>query len=245
MVSVTAILERDITAYRVLHTDQNDVWIQNGDKNLTLYDELFVQKVTLSLTFDIFDMTLTSSHDIIATDRRNKCVMKISSSGSVNTLCSTAPLIPRAVCMDYRGHIVVGLQADWTTPPYKLAVYSSNGSSLLQEIKDDEDGNPLFRRVITEVKQNGNGDYVVAVGDRIVCVSSEGRFKWDFSVGKVIWGVVNDKYDNVIIAERAYSKVLLLSSEGKLVTTLLTKKDIRGLSQKFVDNRNLTVFNEN
>ena len=109
----------------------------------------------------------------------------------------------------------------WLTPPIKLVVYSSDESAVIQEIGNDEDGKRLFRTGITQVKQNGNGDYVVVDLKRIVCVSSEGRFRWEYSV-EIVYGMVCDKYDNVIIAEFNNDKILLLSSEGKLVTTLLT-----------------------
>ena len=122
---------------------------------------------------------------------------------------------------------MVGLRTGLRTPPIKLSIYSPDGSAVLQEIENDEDGKPLFRDEITQVKQNGSGDYVVADGDRIVCVSSEGGFRWDYIVGlfMAIYGMVCDKYDNVIIADHYNDKIHLLSSEGKLVTTLLTAKD--------------------
>ena len=226
MISVTAITEWDINAYIVLHTDQNDVWVYDGDTTLTLYDEQLVEKKTLKAFSNLYDMVLTASQDIIATDRNN-CLVKIPPSGDVSTLCSTAS--PTGICINNRGHIVVGLHTDQgdalETSPYKLAIYSSDGSAVLQEIENDEDGKPLFRGVINQVKQNGNGDYVVAEDGRVVCVSSEGRFKWDYTVGKGIHGMVCDKCDNVIIAEYINHKIRLLSSEGKLVTTLLSAED--------------------
>ena len=225
-------MERDITIRSILHTDQNDVWVYDRGNTLTLYDEqLREKKITLNLTFDLYDMALTASQDILATDNSNKCVMKISPSGDVSTLCSTAPLAPCGICINNRGNIVIGLQAVWAMTnlfcTHKLVVYSSDGSTVLQEIEeDDEYGKPLFRGVIRQVKQNGNGDYVVANGDRIVCVSSEGRLRWDYRIWPYgIYAMVCDKYDNVIIADNYNNKILLLSSEGKLVTTLLTAED--------------------
>ena len=228
MISVTAIIDRDIPAWRVLHTDQNDVWVYDGYNTLTLYDEQLVEKKkTLNLTFKLSDMVLTISQDILATDYENKCVMKISPSGDVSILCSTAPLAPGGIFINNTGNIVIGLQVPWPMTNLfctrKLVVYSSDGSTVLQEIEeDDEYGKPLFREVITQVKQNGNEDYVVAQRCRIVSVSSEGRFRWDYHAESSCWvnAIACDKYDNVIIPNLL--TIILLSSEGKLVTTLLT-----------------------
>ena len=231
MISVTAIMERGIRAYSVLHTDQNDVWIYfYTKKTLTLYDEQLVEKKTLSLNSYLFDMVLTAFQDIIATDNNNKRLVKISTSGDayVSTLCSTAPLKPSGICINNRGNIVVGMNTCWARPPIKLVIYSSDGSAVLQEIEKGEDGKPLFRTGIIQVKQNGSGDYVVADGGRIVCVSNEGQFRWDYSILGLIagvYGMVCDKYDNVIIAEYFNNKIHLLSSDGKPVTTLLTRDD--------------------
>ena len=224
---VTSIMEKDIGAYRVLHTDQNDMWVYNRAKGLTLYDEHFVQRKTIGLTSNIYDMALTASQDIIATDYDTKCVVKISPTGNVSTLCSTAPLKPYGICINIRQQLVVGLSAGLRTPPIKLTIYSSDGSTVLQEIENDEDGKPMFRNPITQVKQNGDGDYVLADGYySILCVSSEGRFRLEYSEGlSLVSGIVCDKYDNVILAERILNKIHLLSSEGKLVTTLLTEAD--------------------
>ena len=222
-IAVTAIMERDITAYRILHTDQNDVWVYDGDETLTLYDEKVVEK-KISTFNHLCDMALAASQDIIATNVYNKCLVKISPSGDVSTLCSTAPLQPYGICINNRGNIVAGLDAGLEKPPLtKLAIYSSDGSTVLREIENRESGKPLFTGSIKQVKQNGNRDYVVAGGGRIVCVSSEGRFRWYYNAILQICGIVCDKYDNVIIAE--HNKIHLLSSEGKLVTTLLTEED--------------------
>ena len=228
MISVTAIMERDIRAYRVLHTDQN-VWIYNKPKTLTLYDEQLVKKKTLSLNNYLIDMVITASQDIIFTDLDNKRLVKISTSDDayVSTLCSTAPLKPSGICINNRGHIVVGMHADFGILAIKLSIYSSNGSTVLQEIENDEGGKPLFRLGISQVKQNGSGDNVVADGGSIVCVSSKGRFRWDYSVGVYagVCGMVCDRYHNVIIAEYVSNTIHLLSSDRKLVTTLLTAED--------------------
>ena len=231
--SVTPVMERNIRADRILHTDQNHVWVYNYEMHktnkLTLYNEHFVERKSIDLTGRLHDMALSASHDIVATDYNNERLVKISPTGSVSTLCSTTPLRPCGICINSSQHLVVGMQVGYVMyiePPKKLKIYSPDGSAVLQEIENDEDGKPLFRGVITQVKQNGDGDYVVADEERVVCVSSKGRFRWDYSVDiSLVCGMVCDKYDNVIIADHFRNQILLLSSEGKLVTTLLTKED--------------------
>ena len=228
MVLVTNVIERDTQAHKVLHTDQNDVWIY-AMKTLTLYDKKIVEKETLNLATHIYDMALTASQDIIGSDRDNKCLVKILPSGIITTFCSTAPLTctPWGICINNRQQIVVGLKTDQASPHIKLAIYTPDGSTLLQEIKHSEDDSPLFRKEIVQVKQNGIGDYVVSSYDTIVCISSQGTFRWEYCVESStgIYGIVCDKYNNVIIAEFGVNKISLLNSEGKLVTILLTKED--------------------
>ena len=183
MIYVTAIMERDIPAYSILHTDKDDVLVYDETKKLTLYDDQLVQKKKLSVPSTLFDMVLTASQDIIATDNDNRRVIKITQTRDVRTIFSTAPLHPWGICSNNIGHIVVGMEVEPGKPPIKLVVYSHDGFAVLQEIENDENGKPLFRRGITRVKQNGCGDYVVADDCRVVCVSSDGRFSWDYRVG--------------------------------------------------------------
>ena len=105
-------------------------------------------------------------------------------------------------------------------------VYSPDGSTVLQEIEKDKSGKSVFEGGIYQVKQKGNGDYVVSGNTRIVCVGRDGEYKWGYHLGSICFGVVWDRYNNVIVAQYLDDKVLLLSNDGKLIKTLLTKKDV-------------------
>ena len=228
MVCVTAIMEREIRACNVLHTTQSEALVCIPLKSaMVLYDENFVDKKILSLPRGVYDLALTSSQEIIGTDRNRKSIVMISPSGSIQTIQVTAPLEPCGICINNRQHIVVGIRSSWGRPPLKLVSYSSDGSSVLDEIENDEDGKRLFRFSIDKVKQNGSGDYVVADEIRIVCVTSKGKFRWDYrDKSENIFAIACDKYDNVIISfDYSDCKIHLLNSQGTLVTKLVTAED--------------------
>ena len=108
-----------------------------------------------------------------------------------------------------------------------VIILASDGSSVLDEIENDEDGKRLFRFSVDKVKQNSSGDYVVADEIRIVCVASKGKFRWDYRDKSAdIFAIVCDKYDNVIISfDYSDCKIHLLNSQGILVTKLVTAED--------------------
>ena len=235
MVQVTPVKTHSVQSNTVLHTT-DDVWINNrGTEDLTLYNENFDCIKTVHLGFQICDMALEPTNDIIASDENNKRLIRISRSGDVTKLCSTGKLLPWGLCINDKQQIVVGLRRGLEKQPIKLAVYSPDGSVLLQEIEKDKSGKPLFTTGIFQVKQNGNGEYIVADGDRIVCVSREGEYKWMYQVKKIkgyapyVYGIVCDSYDNIIIADQMNDQISLLDSKGKLIRTLLTIRD--GISE--------------
>ena len=72
---------------------------------------------------------------------------------------------------------------------------------------------------------------MVADNNRIVCVDREGGYRWEYQVKQtgdyfpIVYGMVCDRYDNIIIADHIYDNISLLDSEGKLITTLMTRQD--------------------
>ena len=231
MVLVTSVKTHNVKSHSVLITTDG-ICINNRDSmDLTLYNENIDRIKTVPMEFKIRDMALASTNDIIVSDFENKRLVRIFHSGGVTKLCSTRELEPWGLCINDKQQIVVGLRRGHKTQPIKLSVYSSDGSALLQEMEKDKSGKPLFTKAIYQVKQNGNGDHVVADYDRIVCVSREGEYRWEYQVeGSGEWipqviGMVCDRYNNIIIAEWGNDKIRLLDSEGKLVTTLMTRGD--------------------
>ena len=212
-------------------------------KTLVLYDASFTQIKTVELDCGLRDMALLPPNDIIATEFNNQRLVRITQEGIVTEFCSTVPLIPDGVCVNDRGHIVVALFVEYAKPPIKLVIYSADGSTILHEIKNDEDGKPLFTSNIYRVTQNGNGDYIACDDNRVVCVSREGELRWTYKVPKrgpcvEIQGIVCDRFNNVIIAENHNDKITLLDSEANMAQTLFTKAD--GVSSP----RSLSIDND-
>ena len=163
-----------IRADTLIHNDRDEVIVNHRDaKTLTIYDKNFDKLRSMELQYEIFDMTLTSSGDIIATDDHEvDRVIRITPSGDISIVCTVAPDSAWGVCVTDRQQIVVGQHH-----PVRLIVYSQDGSHVEQEIDKDENGQPLFTKLIFQVKQRRNGDYVVSdhTCNRIVCVSREGN----------------------------------------------------------------------
>ena len=231
MVKVTPGKTSNVKSHSILHTTYG-VWINNLDsKELTLYNGNIDRIKTFTLGFKLRDMALATSNYIIGSDESHKRLVRISCSGDVTALCSTGELRHWGLCINDKQQIVVGLRRAYEKQPIKLVVYSPEGSALLQEIEKDKSGKPLFTKSFYQVKQKLNGDYVVADGDRIVCVGREGEYRWEYQVKQSVWihpnvhGMVCDRYDNIIIADTMNAKISLLDSEGKLITTLMTEKD--------------------
>ena len=205
-------------------------------QTVTWYDQDMAILKDMKVDFEILDMTLEHTGEIIATDYSNRRVVRIAQSGDISTVCSTAPRGAWGVCVNNRQQIVVGQYR-----PVRLVVYSPDGSHVDQEIAKDDNSESFFTHAVLQVKQRRNGDYVVLGPDKIVCVTTEGEFKWIYDWYKGMeckgvmtglfdefpdfFGLVCDMNNNVIIADCNNDHVLLLDNEGRLVRTLLTKKD--------------------
>ena len=219
-----------IRADTLINNNNDQILVSNkSSKTLKFLDQNFREvKRTKYLGFTISDMAVADSGDIIATDNDNNRLVRISQFGEVFPLCSTSPHGAWGVCYTDRHNIVVGHHS-----PARLVFYSMDGSHVEKVLEKDQNGKSLFTNIILQVKQKSNGDFVVSDRDRIVCVSDEGQYKWEYKVHPCreltdtpyVFGLDCDPYDNVIIAECFNDKVSLLNSEGRLITTLLTRDD--------------------
>ena len=147
-------MAKAIRAHKVFHTHQNDIWLCIPLKNtLIKYDDILVDKKILSLPVSIYDKALASSKDIIATDKNRKTMIKISPSGCNRPVQVMAPLEPYGICINNRQQIVVAMRSSWGKLPLKLVIYSSDGSTVLYEKENDEEGKPLLRFFIKKLNK--------------------------------------------------------------------------------------------
>ena len=139
MISIQCIKTEKMRCNSIVHTHENDVWISNcADRTITLYDKNLKQKKVVDVDFDFRDITVLPPQDLILTDMTNKTLVRMSPDGWLTVMYSTAPWFPRGVCINDRQELVVGLNAHGGIPPIKLTIYSSDCTSILQEIEKDE-----------------------------------------------------------------------------------------------------------
>ncbi|KAK3092922.1 hypothetical protein FSP39_008924 [Pinctada imbricata] len=102
-----------IFAKLVICTHNNDVLIFNeDDKSIALYDaDSIKQTKTINVGFYCYSMALYGAEDFIALDWDNKHIMRINSSGGVNTHCETIKR-GRVIYANNQQEIVAGVPKD-------------------------------------------------------------------------------------------------------------------------------------
>ena len=213
---------RDRGAAGIVHTRTDDFWINNRQKpsTLSLFSYNFNLLKEIEMDFTIEGIVLTNADGMLATDANGERVVKISNEGLTNTLLNTAPLYPCGMCIYDQQEAVVALSKGKT---FSLVTFSPTSSTELHEIKEVTS---LFDFQVYAVQQNGNGDYIASGYEGVICVTRDGEYRWKYdSICSSIQGLVCERHDNIIIAEYATNKIILLNSEGKLIKTLMTEDD--------------------
>ena len=101
----------------LVHSDHDEVIVNHRDaKTLTIYDKNFEKLRSMELKYEIFDMALTSSANVIATDDNEvDRVIRITPSGDVSTVCIITPLGDLSLYI-YNGIIFPSLNPAKRTP---------------------------------------------------------------------------------------------------------------------------------
>ena len=194
-----------------------------NEKTITIYNEDFEIKYAIDLDIKVVDLSYSPSHGIISTDWDSCRIMKISSFGDVESLFETWPLKPGGLCINDKEDIVVGMHDEFETP-LNLTIYSGYDYHMVQEIARNTEDKPLFTLAISQLKQNGNGDYIVSDFNRLVSVSRYGQYRWEYCLyHDCVFGIACDKYDNIIITQS--NAISLLDSDGFLISSILTTED--------------------
>ena len=222
------ILQKKACEFWVLHREK---------KELVQYDDKGNKQITRTLEFNAVDMIWdATSDDIIASDDTNNRLVRIPSAGTINTLFSTCPFTPGGLYQNDKLEIAVGLKTrpSQNTFRLKLAIFSPTDDRPIHEIERNESKQPMFSKSILHVKQNGNGDYLVSDEEKVVCVTREGMFRWQYTITPDnifvtpvcgVFGIICDQFDNIIIGEWGNNKVVLLDGGGKVLKVLCTEKE--------------------
>ena len=222
----------NIRAHTLVHAGQNEAWINDQlKKTIHVFDENMKKTKAFKFDFAIEDMTLASPKYLLASDWDGQCIKQISLSGKCSAILSTTPLNPSGLCVNDKQQIVVGVGSYSGTPLIKLVVYDAKRLNVIQEISKDDSGKNLFTERIQRVKQQSNGNYLISSSSKVICVGRDGKFKWEHKESKSlgdsneVFSTACDKYDNILVAGYANQKVQLLNSDGKIIKTILTRKE--------------------
>ena len=186
----------------MVYAGMNKIWVNNRkERSIQVIDEHFATVSTFDTGFYVEDLAMTSPKEVLATDRLGKRVVRISDSGNVTQVRNTVPLSPRAICVNNRNQILVGVSNDTEETSVKMMIYSPDGSSVLREIENDTSEKPIFSSPLLQIKQKRDGDYIVSYGDTVKCVNEEGTCKWNYCVRELfrcdVYGLVCDAFDNI------------------------------------------------
>uniref|UniRef100_A0A8W8M5C0 B box-type domain-containing protein n=3 Tax=Magallana gigas TaxID=29159 RepID=A0A8W8M5C0_MAGGI len=185
------------------------------------------------------DVCVTANGDVYATDYDNNCVVRLSPSGSVSTVFSTAPLLPVGICQSTGG--LLATLVDDKTKKYhpdsksrRLVIHVTLTGDVIREYEYQEDDQTMLFTVPWRVKQNGNTDICVvnrtsqSTGE-LVILSSSGFLKSVYHGQNLNFNptdVVFASHCNIIVTDFDESKIHLLSPDGEFMKYLLTENEV-------------------
>nr|XP_034318344.1 uncharacterized protein LOC117686753 [Crassostrea gigas] len=196
-------------------------------------------------TFDLNDINVTErdayNGDVYATDNWSKSIVRLSRSGSISTVFSTAPLEPEGICQSTQGGLLVTLRDNRSAKfqpdshSRHLVRHVTLTGDVIREYEYQEDGQTRLFTVPWRVRQNGNTDICVVnltshSSSELVMLSLSGSLKLEYR-GKdtekyFLCDVLCDSHSNIIVCETFYSQVHLLSPDGKFLKYLLTDTEV-------------------
>ncbi|XP_052704030.1 uncharacterized protein LOC128180179 [Crassostrea angulata] len=186
---------------------------------------------------------VTDSDDVYVTDCDNDSIVRLSPSGSVSTIFSTAPLEPGGICQSTEGGLLVTLgdnESELYQPDShsrRLVRHVTLTGEVIREYKYQEDGQTRLFTAPARVRQNGNNDICVVnmtsqFTGELVILFSYGSIKLVYG-GKKLTNpfipsdVVCDSHCNIIVTDHFNCQIHLLSPDGEFMKYLLTENDVR------------------
>ena len=191
-------------------------------------------------------MCVTDNNDVYVSDWKNRSISRLSPSGSVSPVFSTAPLEPMGICQTMDGGLLVTL-GDTVSDPYqpnsdsrRLMRHMTLAGDVIREYEYQENGQTRLFTTPEKVTQNGNNDLCVInttskTTVELLILSFSGSLKSVYPKREhrhnfFLRDVVCDSYCNIIVSEALKSSVHLLSSDGEFMRYLLTENQVNSPS---------------
>lgn len=187
-------------------------------------------------------LCVTDSRDVYVTDYKNKLIVRLSPSGSVSTVFSTAPLEPGGICQSIEKELLVSLIDEKSEPlqlnsqSRRLVRHVTLTGEVIHEYEYQEDGQTRLFIQPYKVKQNGNADICVINRTRddtseLVVISFSGKLKSVYRGQNpeekcLLSDIVCDTHCNIIVSDFFYNTIHLLSQKGEFMKYLLTDNDV-------------------
>ncbi|XP_061184979.1 uncharacterized protein LOC133192992 [Saccostrea echinata] len=188
------------------------------------------------------DKMCVIDNNVYFIDAINTSISCLSPSGSVSTVISTDPLVPRGICQSVSGGLLVTL----TEATLDLNTLESHCRCLLRHItmtgdviheyEYQEDGETKLLTLPYRITQNGNCDICVAnCINEFTCVllimSPSGRMKSVYHGQNLTENfdpsdVVCDSLCNILVTDPRNKQIHLLSPDGEFLKFLLTDNEV-------------------
>lgn len=175
---------------------ENEFWISNPKtKELRLIrtnSSCTVSAVQNFKDCQISDMSFLSSDELLFTSHTNSCDLYVANENAIKTMCSFAPLIPRAVHVTKSGLIYISTRDIGT-------IYEKSDSSIRQIVTLDKErkqhivfectGTSDFVTTITRIKDGPDCLYFIdaysfELQGRIISIGKDKTLKWIYD-GKI------------------------------------------------------------
>uniref|UniRef100_A0A8W8I1Q8 B box-type domain-containing protein n=1 Tax=Magallana gigas TaxID=29159 RepID=A0A8W8I1Q8_MAGGI len=204
-------------------TDDNKVWMGGASSELKLFDLQGNLHHTVSITtYGIY--LCMYNKQVVYTG--TKAVKMISDTDTVVTMFTTGDWEPYGVTSATSGDLLVCLRKD---DQNKVVRYSSTGT-VLQEIQDDSQCQPLYKEV-AYISENVNGDIIVTDWNKnaVIAVDRLGIFRYSYS-GKDtkfdVCSVATDSVGYVVVTDYKGDKIHILNRDGRFLRYIIPEGGI-------------------
>ncbi|CAC5377203.1 unnamed protein product [Mytilus coruscus] len=197
-------------------------------------------KILQSLKRNIFDIAINKDGEILLKEYDNT-IKILSSSGEVDTVLDTSPMMLLAIHVNKDNELIVGLREQG--PPFPVQNFSVRqviifGSDYQRKVtlEFDKKGNKLFSYAFRIRTDSRNIVYVIDGFDvdnngRIVAVDRNGRLKFTYDGQKDLGtfkpeGITITPSDNIVVADLANDSLHVMNSKGDLLGLQFIFKDL-------------------